>query len=100
MTRSVAREVAFQAIDSERKHQDAKFGAHLRPIAEECFLVQAFATKALAAVIRPNNTTETLGILREIAGLATRALETHAARGGDVPFRKPFVAPPVSGPRG
>ena len=82
------REKAFAAINSEREYQDEKFQSE-KTVTEEALLLEHYVTKLRTAIVHSTECSwMTAEAVREIAGIATRALETIISSvGGDVPLR-------------
>ncbi len=84
-TRSAKREAAYDAIDSERAYQDGLWPSHVdqqTPLTpgEELLLLEEYLAAAREVWVgerRPE--VKTLNVIRKIAGIAVRCLETHGA---------------------
>lgn len=84
------RDVVYDALNSERDYQDKVWaenagkiaGAHVRTVAEEGYMLEAYAQKARDAwLVAPRNTevAVTTDILRKCGGIVVRAMENHGA---------------------
>lgn len=84
------RDLVYDALDSERVYQDRVWaenagnvpGATVRTVAEEGFMLQAYAEKARDAwLVAPRHTevAVTTDILRKCGAIVVRALENHGA---------------------
>lgn len=90
MLRPTPRDLVYDALDSERDYQDRVWaenagkvaGADVRTVAEEGYMLEAYAQKARDAwLVAPRNTevAVTTDILRKCGGIVVRALENHGA---------------------
>lgn len=84
------RDLAYEALDSERDYQDRVWRENagkdptqpVRTVAEEGWMLEAYAQKARDAWLIAPRTTEvavTTDILRKCGGIVVRALENHGA---------------------
>jgi len=86
-TPRTSRQEVYAAIDSEREYQDRIWRLQEDPsfaneltIGEFVLLVQAYVDKArITWVDEPKPETETLHIMRKIAGIAVNCMEQHGA---------------------
>lgn len=76
-----AREDVYAAIDSERVYQDAQWPqGNPLTIGESLLLIEQYTAKACVVwTVESPPETETLNVVRKIAGIAVRCMENHGA---------------------
>lgn len=98
--RTVIREIVYDAIDTERKYQDLKWGSTLsgnRPATADqpagsrtvdefsCYII-GYADDLLKSASHFADTNAKLDIIRKIAGLCVSAMEQHGAPKREIPL--------------
>lgn len=77
--RSMEREHAYDAIDSERAYQDKTWPEPAVGVPDSILLIEEYIFRARAAWSISTTDTEALNMLRKVAGIAVRCMEHNGS---------------------
>jgi len=79
-----SRDEVYAAIDGERDYQDSlretgQFANLTHPVAAEILMLESYVARARASWVDNKGVEPALQMIRKVAGIAVRCMETHGA---------------------